>query len=562
MKRFALIIFIVLCCAEARAQLAETGAYPFRIETAARPLGMGAAFTGLADDVNTIIYNPGGMAWAKGIALTLRDFDNLAAVQAYPTGYGSSLGLAVITSKLTDLTVTPSGTATSNSSVLVLSFGTKLNFLPVLYKNPEFQRVGIGFNIKTLMGETFRRTGQPDRSATGWDMDLGLLWKRTDWMSIGVSAQNILPKKTWGGGFIKWDNGSEEVTPASLKIGVASKLIGDIGAPIFLEGRELILGGEIGFFNSAPALLRLGGEFILNKTFSLRSGLMQQHKGGSAVTTLNFGAGMRSEEWGVDLVAYHDALRDQMVTYISLLYFPREWIVVRKLDVERPGVVLEKAIEKISLSDNIVTYDDKLEIYGVVKPGVEVYVNGLRAYTAADNSFKVVIPLDKGKNLVLVEARYEGEKKTWKYKVLRKAKVTVAEEKQLKRELERPLTAEEKEALKKQEQEIGRRKDKVEELVTLGVIEVTPEAEFKLNASVTRGELAAWIAKAAGLKLPKVDRDIFPDVRRDNPLAPYIKVAVDWNVLKPFPDGTFRPDAPVSKEEGERLFKVFGAIKR
>jgi len=557
MKRICLFLFFSLTfyCRLAHAQLGEIGIYPLDLQMGARPLGMGAAFSGLADDVNCLLYNPGGMAWAKGISLTFRDFDNITAVQAYPTGLGSSLGLAVVTSKVSDVPVM-GGTANSNSNILVLSFGTKLNFLPVFYKQPALQRLGIGINIKGLLTQTLRRTGQPDRSATGWDMDLGLLWKGSDWWTAGISLQNILPAKALGGGLLKWDVGGEEGIPATEKLAFSARIIGDLGSPIFMEERELVLNGELDFSSLHPTLLRIGGEYGFNKTYFFRAGVMQQYKPGEVSAALNLGAGYRNPDWGVDVVSYREPLRQESQTYISILYFPKEWVVVEKLEVEKPAVMLETAIEKISLEDNIVTYNDRIEVFGKVKPGVEVYVNGLRAFTAEDNTFKVVIPLQPEKNLIVVEARYEGEKKVWKYKVLRKAKVVIAEEKQIEQQLKKALTPEEKEALRKKEQEIKERRSKVEELVTLGVIEVSPEAEFKLQASVTRGEMATWLAKSTGLPLPKVERDLFLDVKRDHPLAPFIKLVVDWDLLKPYPDGTFRPEASVSKEEGEKLFKI------
>ena len=554
MKRYYLLILLLLLALPVSAELNETGINLFNPEIGARPLGMGGAFVGRADDLNSILYNPGGMAWARGISLSFRDMENITAVQAYPTGSGSSVGLAIATTKYTDIAFS-GGLAHSSSSLLLLSYGTKLNFLPALYKNEALQQVGIGLTLKSLMGETLRRSGQSDRSGGGWDMDLGVLWKRSDWWWFGLSAQNLF------GSQISWDVGTAEAIPSALRLGTSARIIGDIGSPIFKEGRELLIGGEIDFVSNSSALLRLGGELGINKTYFLRAGIMQQGRQGAVTTPLNLGCGYRSGEWGADLVIYREPLRDESQFYFSILYFPKEWVVSKKLEFEKPGVVIETAIEKISLADNITTYDENLEVVGRVRSGVEVYVNGLRADTAADNSFKVIIPMALGKNLVLVEARYEGEKKNWKYKVLRKAKVQLAEEKALKKELASAIGPEAKAALEGQAAEIAQNREKVEELVTLGVIEVTPEAEFSVNASITRGELAAWVAKSAGMKLPKIDRDLYPDVKRNHPLAPYIKVVVDWNILRPFPDGNFRPDEPVSKEEGDWLFKRFGVKK-
>jgi hypothetical protein len=557
MKRFLTIIFLLFLSCQAFAQLGELGLYPLRTDAGARPLGMGAAFVALADDANAVLYNPGGLAWAKGITLTFTDIANIAAVQAYPTGYGSSLGLAVINSSISGIPM-GSGEASSDSSVISVSFGSKLNFIPALYKNEAWQRVGVGLTVKGLLGQTLRRTGYLDRSASGWDADLGVMWKGTDWWTFGALLQNILPAKTFGGGQIKWDIGGEEGIPASEKIALAAKIIGDIGSgsPVFIEGREMVLAGELNFAGGSPLLFRVGTEWGFNKRYYFRTGMMQQWKPGGVASSLNLGMGMRSDEWGVDLAIGRDPLRDQNLSYLSVSYYPKEWVVIRRLDVERPAVWLEQAIERISLEDNFVTYDDRIEITGKVKPGVEVYVNDQRAATGDDNVFKVIIPLQLGKNLIVVEARFESEKKIWTYKVLRKAKVEVAEEKDVRKELARAKEEAEKAALRKKQQELLEKKRKVEELVTLGVIEVSPEAEFRLEASVTRGEMATWLAKSAGLRLPKVGKDVYADVKQDHPLAAYIKAVVDWGLMKPFPDGTFRPDSAVSKEEGDTLFKL------
>jgi len=551
------IVSWLLVIGKANAQLSEIGVNPFRAEVGSRPLGMGAAFVGLGDDVNTLLYNPAGLAWVKGISVTLKDFENVTGIQAYPTGYNAAFGLGIVNTKYSQLPLyLTTGEASSTSSLVLISYGTKLTFIPALAKQDFFRKLGLGFSLKGLYGETLSRTGLLDRSATGWDLDLGMLYKGADWWTIGASFQNILPAKALGGGEIKWDVGPPEGIPASFKVGGSAKLIGDIGTPIFLEGRELILAGELDLASASPILFRVGGEWSQNKTYFLRTGVMQQSKPGGTVLSLNFGAGYRFDIWGFDFVVYREPLRDEYQYFFSVLYFPKEWIVVKKLEVERPLLVLEKALEKISLEDNAVVYDDKIEVSGKVKPGVEIYVNGLRAYTAEDQSFKVVVPLEMGKNLILVEAHYLGEKKSWKYKVLRKAKVIVAEEKIIKKELQKAVTPEVREELKKKEEEIAKRRAKVEELVTLGVIEVTPEAEFKLEASITRGELATWLVKASGLPLPKVDRDVALDIKRDHPLAPFVKAAIDWEFLKLFPDGTFRPNVPVTKEEGEKLFKL------
>ncbi|MBN2058165.1 MAG: S-layer homology domain-containing protein [Candidatus Saganbacteria bacterium] len=524
----------------AGAELIEIGVEPLRLELAGRALGMGGGFSGLADDMNAVLYNPAGLAWTKGITLSLQDSENITALQAYPTGKNSAFGLAVITSKIVNIPIS-TGWANSNSNIVALAYGTKLSFIPRFRDNELFQRIGVGATLKGLVGQTLRRTGQLDRSATGYDLDLGVLWKVDDWRMAGLVLQNALPANTLGGGVIKWDIGGEESVPAVLKLGGSARVISELGSPVQSTDRELTVCGDVWLGRDRPLLLRFGGEYSFREGFYLRTGFMQQYVGKRSSGNINLGAGYRTERWGVDLASFHQPLNDQRYICLSVLYFPKDWIVLSELDIERPGLMLEQPFESLSLTDNIVTYDPTIEVYGRVKPGVEVYINGARAALGMDNSFSTIVPLKLQKNLIIVEARYQGEKKVWTYKVFRKARVEISDADKVKN--------------------LGQKKEGVENLVTMGVIEIKPEEEFVMEAGVTRGELASWLVKASDMKLPEVKRDLFSDVPKDHPLAPYIKVVVDLNLLRPFADGTFRPNAVVSKAEGDVVFAKFEALK-
>jgi hypothetical protein len=137
----------------------------------------------------------------------------------------------------------------------------------------------------------------------------------------------------------------------------------------------------------------------------------------------------------------------------------------------------------------------------------------------------------------------------------------VAEERIIEKEIKVAKTPEQKKQLEEEKKKIAEKKERLETLVTMGVVEVSPEAEFSLEAPVTRGELASWLVKAANYPLPRILTDPFRDVPKEHPLAPYIKVAVDRGLIKSFPDNTFRPNASISMAEGQEIFKKFGVIQ-
>jgi hypothetical protein len=164
----------------APAELSELGINPLLLEFGSRPLGMGGAF-GALSDVHSVLYNPGGLAWAKGVSLTVQDSQNITALQAYPTGRNSALGLAVIKKVIEDVPFQITGVANSESNVVVLSYGSKLSFIPALYRQPWFKRVGVGISVKGLAGQTLQRSGFIDRSGTGWDYLCKIFFRQIPW---------------------------------------------------------------------------------------------------------------------------------------------------------------------------------------------------------------------------------------------------------------------------------------------------------------------------------------------------------------------------------------------
>jgi len=89
---------------------------------------------------------------------------------------------------------------------------------------------------------------------------------------------------------------------------------------------------------------------------------------------------------------------------------------------------------------------------------------------------------------------------------------------------------------------------------------------FRPNDSITRAEVAAMLVRtktdldvAAGSMSPNVD-DIFSDVSANAWYAGYIAIAYSQGLLQGFPDGTFRPSQPISREEIAAMLARTGAV--
>ncbi|QUH28803.1 Ig-like domain-containing protein [Vallitalea guaymasensis] len=78
---------------------------------------------------------------------------------------------------------------------------------------------------------------------------------------------------------------------------------------------------------------------------------------------------------------------------------------------------------------------------------------------------------------------------------------------------------------------------------------------FQPDAEITRGEFAEYITKALGLYRTNVAKDnLFKDVDSTNELADAITTAVEYDIIKGYPDGTFRPDAKITREEAMTMY--------
>lgn len=90
-------------------------------------------------------------------------------------------------------------------------------------------------------------------------------------------------------------------------------------------------------------------------------------------------------------------------------------------------------------------------------------------------------------------------------------------------------------------------------LVNRGIISGFPDGTFRPNQGLTRAEAATIMAKAGGLEISSVGSSPFIDVSADYWAASYIAAAAQAGYIKGFPDGTFRPDETLTREQGISL---------
>ncbi len=260
----------------------------------ARPVGLGRAFVGLADDANAMLYNPAGLARLKSMEFTSMyarlypgiDDDKLHMGYlgvARPLRNMGTIGLG-ITNFWADL---------YGENIFYLSFARQMN-----------DALSLGSNFKLLRwsadGYADPETGQSESglSWTGWTLDVGLLyelrWEKlmritgADGWQVGLAVFNLTRPSTA-------KNGSED---ARLPLGFEGGLVylrGNGKSLISFSRRDdksrLHLGQEIEIWTHQS---RLGPS-----SFLLRAGtfaMLSDQQGGE----LDFGFGLTLREALID----------------------------------------------------------------------------------------------------------------------------------------------------------------------------------------------------------------------------------------------------------------------
>ena len=271
----------------------QGGAF-LRIGIGARALGMGGAFTAIADDATATYWNPGGLGQMNSRQLaamySIMSLDRTHNFISYvqPLGSAGTFGISWINFGVAkidgrDSYGNPTGDFSDSEMAFMVSYGK--GFANIFY---------IGGSAKYLM-HSFAHS-----RAFGFGFDIGALLKVSDVISIGAVVQDIRSS-------IRWDtfSGHEDTFPTQVRLGAAlsPKLI-----PITLAA-EIEKGGE------REPKYRAGVEYWLLKTLAVRGGYSS--KGLTASGSVRVPAGMLKLQ--LDYAFSTDKLDEEAVHRMSLI---------------------------------------------------------------------------------------------------------------------------------------------------------------------------------------------------------------------------------------------------
>lgn len=297
---------------------------PMVIGGGARPLGMGRAFTAVADDADGPFINPAGIAVSKA-PQAMAMFTNLLGDVYYtefcgeiPAAFGV-LGAGFVNTGVSHvqlLDALPGVFSDYHDSLFILTYSSSLARFFGYARNVFF-----GMNLKY-----FSRgwTGGTYQVATGWSADFGIKLVYTPYLSFGFNRQNFLPVEM--GGVVRYATGAEEAIAGVYKVGAAMK-------PRPLGGKLLIAYDvDLPAQSGRPVTMHLGTEYQLNENFMLRGGFDQSLDPTSpAQTSWNPAVGISLGIAGFRVdYAYHAYYHDPSLatSYVSFSYRGEPWLAL------------------------------------------------------------------------------------------------------------------------------------------------------------------------------------------------------------------------------------------
>lgn len=91
--------------------------------------------------------------------------------------------------------------------------------------------------------------------------------------------------------------------------------------------------------------------------------------------------------------------------------------------------------------------------------------------------------------------------------------------------------------------------DEVKAAYNAGLVTGRSSSLFAPGDNITRAEIATLLLRIDGAEVPENPVVSYPDVRGNEWFVPYLSWAASKGILKGYPDGSARPDAPVTRSE-------------
>lgn len=182
----------------------------------ARPLGMGGAFTAVADNADSPYWNAAGLAFVDKNEITSMqtklstDADHYYVSYVRPA-FGGTLGISWIQVGLGNITQTSLEVDSNNEVVNLGVFSYFSNAYLMSYGRKVNENLSLGLTAKYLTSDMYQIAGG---QASGYSVSPGLLFKTDKGLRLGVTVDELFNAQQWG-------TGTVERVPPKLRLGLA-----------------------------------------------------------------------------------------------------------------------------------------------------------------------------------------------------------------------------------------------------------------------------------------------------------------------------------------------------
>jgi hypothetical protein len=266
------------------------GAAFLKIEPGSRPVGMGGAFTGLANDINTIFWNPAGLTSVQTREFTAMQHFSIAEISNQSIGYAQPAKRFVwgasFLGSFTEIERRVGPSETPDSTVTVGGFATGLS---IAY--PLGSSTAIGGSAKLI-------SQQLDiQNIYGIAADLGLITRLLDdHLGIGLTVQNAgvlsggenLPMALRAGFAYRTWKESEMEDEEAMQPSELWTLVADAHLPLIDAHPSFHIGIERWFYNIVAARIGYRISQTENPSNGLSIGFGVRRRGLDSLANIGF----------------------------------------------------------------------------------------------------------------------------------------------------------------------------------------------------------------------------------------------------------------------------------
>lgn len=274
----------------------QAGAY-LKMGVGARALGMGSAFTAVANDSTAAFWNPAGLAKLKKNEASFmhssltddRDYNFFNYAYQLKSNGGRNYGVVALShinfgiDGIPETRENPDGTPVVDPSGNVRIFGyfeDKETNTFVSYGRAINDKLYAGVNFKYLKHELYHN------KADSMGLDLGLLYDCNDKTSIGLSIRDLGESLDWDTG-----TGTKDDVPVTTTFGVAHQY-----------SEKLLLSADLNKVDDMDVKFFCGVEYKIQDNMDLRIG--------SHDSDLTLGASFKLDTWRFDYSYADETLGD------------------------------------------------------------------------------------------------------------------------------------------------------------------------------------------------------------------------------------------------------------